>query len=70
MSKMRAVQVPRPNEPLELVEREIPEPDAAGSNQSTGVRNVPQRLARRREPSQGSNIREFPVMKSSALLTL
>jgi D-arabinose 1-dehydrogenase-like Zn-dependent alcohol dehydrogenase len=28
MSKMRAVQVPRPNGPLELVERDIPEPPA------------------------------------------
>lgn len=28
MSRMRAVQVPRPNGPLELVEREIPEPGA------------------------------------------
>src|SRR5450432_860729 len=28
MSKMRAVQVPRPKGPLEIVEREIPQPDA------------------------------------------
>ena len=28
MSRMRVVQVPRPNGPFELVEREIPEPGA------------------------------------------
>ena len=28
MAKMRVVQVPRPNGPLELVEREVPEPEA------------------------------------------
>ena len=28
MAKMRVVQVPRPNGPLELVERDIPEPQA------------------------------------------
>jgi len=26
MAKMRVVQVPRPNSPLELIERDIPEP--------------------------------------------
>ena len=46
MSKMRAVQVSRPGGPLEIVEREIPEPGRGlRANQSPGVRRLPQRYA-------------------------
>ena len=46
MPKMRAVQVSKPKGPLELVERDIPEPGPRrGADQSPGLRRLPQRFA-------------------------
>ncbi len=42
MPKMRAVQVSRAGGPLEIVEREIPEPGAGlRANQSASLRHLP-----------------------------
>ena len=43
MAKMRVAQVPRPNGPFELVERDILEPARPGANQGAGPRYLSQR---------------------------
>jgi D-arabinose 1-dehydrogenase-like Zn-dependent alcohol dehydrogenase len=66
MAKMRVVQVPRPNGPLELVERDISEPQAGTVRikvQACGVCHSDSETKKGLFPA--SSIRGCRVMKSS-----
>lgn len=69
MAKMRVVQVPRPNGPLEIVERDIPEPGAGFVRikvQACGVCHSDSVTKEGLFPV--SSTRGFPDMKSSESL--
>ena len=64
MGKMRAVQVPGPKKPFELVEKEIPSPkEGVFALKCKPVEFAIVILLQKRDSFQAFNTQEFPVMK-------